>query len=135
MDEMLPRHRWRLGVVHGITHGSDSTVRSVSLRLVSGKIVNRAVNHVCPLEISAPPGGMDVSMDGSNDTEQWEKPVTENDETSKDATDDNNDEAAGQVEVAKDVNNRTNGRYNLRSMPRIDYSAMLHTKTAFQSDY
>ena len=50
MDDTKARKDWRLGRVTA-TEGSDGLVRTVQVRLANGKVFERAVTQVIPLEL------------------------------------------------------------------------------------
>ncbi|TKR73921.1 hypothetical protein L596_021166 [Steinernema carpocapsae] len=53
IEEDLPRNSWLMGKIEAVLQGKDGQVRTVAVRLPSGNVVNRPVNKIAPLEISA----------------------------------------------------------------------------------
>jgi hypothetical protein len=51
-DPGLVRGRWRLGRIEELIQGHDGKVRSVNVRLPSGRIVARPIRLLCPVECS-----------------------------------------------------------------------------------
>ena len=51
IDSDAPRGQWRLARVSKLFPGADEQVRSVELKLASGIVLRRAINHIVPLEV------------------------------------------------------------------------------------
>lgn len=51
-DDKTPRSQWKLAIVTQLNPGRDSVVRSVDLRMSSGKTTNRPITKLFPLEVN-----------------------------------------------------------------------------------
>jgi len=54
-EDNVPRHKWRLGVIHQVFSGQDKIIRSVQLRNEKG-LINRAVELIFPSEVTSETG-------------------------------------------------------------------------------
>ncbi|KAL6739970.1 hypothetical protein Aduo_013365 [Ancylostoma duodenale] len=52
-DKNIPRSQWPLGVVKSLGYDSNKCVRSATVRMPNGRILQRSLNHLYPLEITA----------------------------------------------------------------------------------
>ncbi|WKY15695.1 hypothetical protein Q1695_000859 [Nippostrongylus brasiliensis] len=71
-DSQLPRGQWPMAVILDLVTSRDSEVRSAMLQTSSGKIVQRPVNRLIPLEIKASvesPSTSDTDLLATQETE------------------------------------------------------------------
>jgi len=52
VHDNVARNQWKVGVVTNLHTGKDGLVRSVSLRISSGKELSRPIEKLYPLEVS-----------------------------------------------------------------------------------
>ncbi|VDO85465.1 unnamed protein product [Heligmosomoides polygyrus] len=59
-DDKLPRGQWPLRVITQIHAGLDGAARSASVRNSAGRVLQRSISHLYPLEISEPKASKSV---------------------------------------------------------------------------
>lgn len=53
MDNTIPRSMWNMGIVTQVHKSDDGNIRSVSVRNAKGRILQRSINMLVPLELQS----------------------------------------------------------------------------------
>ena len=70
IHDNTPRNQWKIGVVTSLHTGKDGLVRSVSLRVPSGKELSRPIEKLYPLEMSDIPTNENIEKAPENDIQR-----------------------------------------------------------------
>ena len=81
LKESSPRGTWKLGMIEEIIMSKDDEVRGAAVRTASGKLLNRPLNFLCPLECGQVNEKSDESTEpGSSSGEQNDVPKRKSDD-------------------------------------------------------
>ena len=113
LKESSPRGTWKLGMIEEIIMSKDDEVRGAAVRTASGKLLNRPLNFLCPLECAQVNEKSNESNEpGSSSGEQDNVPKCKSDDQPAETRPIRRAAAEARRKLNKLLNNWSNTCYN-----------------------